>query len=117
MGDDEPKRRAMDNGLVGRAMFIADLINRLGMAVFISGAVVVLAIGWMVGWFATPWVTPKDFQDFNKVYMNVHDEQNRLHTEQLTEAKKQTKIFTLQRCDGLETVADRKACYRDAMEP
>lgn len=113
--DDLQKRRAMDNGLVGRAMFVADLINRLGMAVFISGAVVVLSIGWFVGWWPTPWVTPGDFKAFNDTYMRVHDAQNSIHLEQLMESRRQTTILKLQRCDGQDG-AERKDCYRKVMD-
>lgn len=117
MSDEPQTRREADQGVVGKAMFVADLINRLGMAVFISGAVVVVSIGWLVGWFQTPWVTPTDFQNFNRIYMQVHDAQNAIHLESLTESRKQTKVLMLQRCDAMDsTVDERKQCYREAAE-
>jgi len=113
---DEHTRRTSDNNWIGRAKGVAELINTLGLAVFLSAAVVVGGFGWFVGWWPTPWVTPKDFAEFNLRYQAVHESQNALHTELLTEAKKQTKILRLTRCDNLSTMGEQRQCNRGVNE-
>ena len=112
----EDRRERMINGRLGQAKEIFDLVNTVGLGTMIAVGVVAATSGWLFGWTPTPWVTPKDFHDFNTKYMQVHDAQNAIHMEQLTETKRQTKIMTLQRCDTMEQMAARQACYREAME-
>lgn len=112
---DGDRRERLINGRLGQAKEIFDLVNTVGLGTIISVGSVVAVGAWLFGWTPTPWVTPKDFHDFNVTYMRVHDAQNAIHLEHLTETKRQTKILTLQRCDGLNTMAARQAC-REAIE-
>ena len=112
----EDRRERIINGRLGQAKEIFDLVNTVGIGTIIS-VVAVGAVGaWLFGWTPTPWVTPKDFHDFNTKYMQIHDAQNSIHLEQLTEAKRQTKVLMLQRCDTMDTMAAQRDCYREAKE-
>ena len=112
----EDRRERLINGRLAQAKEIFELVNTVGLGTMIAVGVVVAGTSWVFGWTPTPWVTPKDFHDFNAKYIQVHDAQNAIHLEQLTETKRQTKILKLQRCDAIEQMADRRDCYRDAAE-
>ena len=106
-------RRASDNGILGRILAYAEMFNKIGISIIISSAVVVLIIGWMIGWWPTPWVSLQRFEQFNNVYEQVHRDQLLIHTEQLGEMRKQTKILHMNRCDNMDTMSERKTCYHE----
>ena len=88
----------------------------MGIGTIIAVGAVAAITSWVFGWTPTPWVTPKDFQDFNAKYMQVHDAQNAIHLEQLTETKRQTKILALTRCDAIKNIPERRQCFREGSE-
>ena len=113
---DNPTRRASDNGTLGRILAYAEMFNKIGISIIISSAVVVIVLGWVIGWWPTPWVTPQEFRQFNSVYEKVHHDQLLIHTEQLGESRKQTRILNLNRCDQKDTMSEIKKCYHEIGE-